>query len=113
VATGYQSDSAAMTQAVQAFDQAAQQTANTMKTLESELVSLLAAYKGQQATAFWNLHTELQNDMTAAAKELDTLSQLVNKSYHNYGTGDEQVAQSLKGLNGAVSQGGSILNRLS
>lgn len=113
MATGYQSDSAAMTQAVQAFDQAAQNTANTMKNLEGELVSLLAAYKGQQATAFWNLHTEVQSDMTAASKELDTLSQLVNKSWHNYGSGDEQVASSLKGLNGAVSQGGSILNRLS
>ena len=33
--------------------------------------------------------------MTAASKELDTMSTLVNQSFHNYGSGDAEVAQQL------------------
>lgn len=110
---GFQSDSAAMTKAVQGFDECAVGAARTMTELENELVSILSRYAGDQANAFWQLHTKLQEDMKAASRELDTMSQLVNQSYHNYGSGDAQVSDSLRTLTNQVDAGGGVLNRLS
>ena len=50
--------------------------------------------------------------MNLASRELDTMSQLVNQSQQNYGSGDSQSAQSIKTLSSSVSAGGSVLSRL-
>ncbi|MGA8117899.1 MAG: hypothetical protein WCA46_30040 [Actinocatenispora sp.] len=84
-----------------------------MTELENDLVSVLSRYAGNQANAFWQLHTKLQDDMKVASRELENMSNLVNQSFHNYGSGDESVSDSFKGLNGAVGAGGSVLSRLS
>ncbi|GAB2952878.1 WXG100 family type VII secretion target [Micromonospora sp. NPDC003197] len=109
---GFKSDAAAMTRAVSGFDEAATNAARTMTELESELVSVLSRYAGNQATAFWQLQNRLQESMRVAARELETMSGLVNQSFRNYDTGDWTVADSLKGLAGAVGEGSSVLNRL-
>ena len=109
---GFQSDSAAMTKAVQGFDECATGAARTMTELENELVSVLSKYAGDQANAFWQLHTKLQDDMKVASRELENMSNLVNQSFHNYGSGDTTVSDSFRKLDGAVGSGGTVLNRL-
>lgn len=109
--TGFQSDAAAMTQAIRGFEESASSVSQTMRSLEGDLTSILSTYSGAQAQAFWQLHTRLQQDMTAASRELDTMSNLVNASRANYNTGDETVASTLGGLGGGL--GGSVLGRLS
>lgn len=110
---GFQSDSTAMTKAVQGFDECATGAAKTMTELENDLVAVLSHYAGDQANAFWQLHSKLQEDMKVAARELDNMSQLVNQSFHNYGSGDSTVSDSFRNLNGAVNSGGAVLGRLS
>ena len=110
---GYLSDSQAMTRAVTGFEECAANAKKTMADLESELTSTLSSYAGDQATAFWQLHTQLQERMQTANQELDTMSNLVNSSFQNYGSGDSQVASSLKSLSGSVDAGGAVLGRLS
>jgi len=109
---GFQSDSAAMTRAVQGFEETANNARQTMASLEQELTSTLAQYKGDQATAFWGLHTKLQEDMTSASKELDTMSTLVNQSFHNYGSGDADVSSTFSTLGNQAGAGGAVLSRL-
>ncbi|KAA2266629.1 hypothetical protein F0L68_01605 [Solihabitans fulvus] len=101
-----------MTRAVQGFEECSANAKKTMSDLESELVSTLSRYAGDQATAFWQLHTQLQDKMTIASRELDTMSNLVNQSFHNYGTGDSTVAQSLTSLGNTVDAGGGVFGRL-
>jgi uncharacterized protein YukE len=110
---GYLSDSQAMTRAVTGFAECAANAKKTMADLESELVSTLSSYAGDQATAFWQLHTQLQDKMRQASTELDTMSNLVNNSFHNYGSGDATVASNLKSMAGSVDAGGAVLGRLS
>lgn len=109
---GFQSDSAAMTRAVQGFDECSTNAARTMTELENDLVSILSQYAGDQANAFWQLHTKLQEDMKVASRELENMSNLVNQSFHNYGSGDATVSDSFRKLDGAIGAGGSVLNRL-
>ncbi len=85
---GYLSDSQAMTRAVTGFAECAANAKKTMSDLESELTATLASYAGDQATAFWQLHLQLQDKMKQASNELDTMSSLVNNSFQNYGSGD-------------------------
>jgi uncharacterized protein YukE len=110
---GFNSESAAMTRAVQGFAECAANAKKTMSDLENDLTSTLAQYQGDQATAFWQLHTALQEKMQQASNELDTMSQLVNSSYSNYNSGDSQVSSSLKTLSSSVDAGGQVLGRLS
>jgi uncharacterized protein YukE len=102
-----------MTRAVTGFAECAANAKKTMADLESELMSTLSSYAGDQATAFWQLHTQLQDKMRQASTELDTMSNLVNNSFHNYGSGDATVASSIKSLAGSVDAGGAVLGRLS
>jgi uncharacterized protein YukE len=113
VSTGFQSDAQAMTRAVQGFEETSANAAKTMADLEGELVSTLSRYQGAQATAFWQLHTQLQSKMRAASQELETMSNLVNSSFQNYGSGDSDSATSFTALTGQVDAGGSVLGRLS
>jgi uncharacterized protein YukE len=83
-----------------------------MSDLEADLTQTLSSYAGDQAVAFWQLHTQLQDKMKAASNELDTMSNLVNNSFHNYGTGDANAASSIKTLAGTVDHGSSVLGRL-
>nr|MDT0661554.1 WXG100 family type VII secretion target [Micromonospora sp. DSM 115978] len=111
--TGYQSDAAAMVRAISGFNESAANLTQTMRALENELMGVLARYSGSQAQAFWQLHTRLQESMTAAGRELDTMSGLVGQSRDNYNTGDTEVASSLTTLASSAEGGGSILSRLS
>lgn len=110
---GYLSNAAAMTQAINAFEQSATDARQAMTNLENELTSLLAQYQGSQATAFWNLHTEIQNQMSTASREIDTMSTLVNQSFRNYNTGDTNAADTMRTLAGSASSTSGVLNRLS
>jgi len=109
---GYLSDSQAMTRAVTGFAECAANAKKAMADLENDLTSTLASYAGDQAVAFWQLHAQLQDKMKSASNELDTMSNLVNTSYQNYGSGDSTAASSLKTLSGTVDQGSSVLGRL-
>lgn len=111
---GYLSDSAAMQQAIQAFDQCAQDAQNAMKNLESELQSILSTsqYQGLQASAFWNLHSEIQTQMATANKEINTMSTLVNQSWKNYQSGDTQAADTMKQVASSANSTSSTLSRL-
>lgn len=108
---GFQADSAAMTRAVQGFEETATSAKSTMASLESELTEALRNYKGDQAVAFWDLQRRLQEKMTAAVKELDTMSQLVHTSHQNYGRGDADVHQSFQGV-GNTLEGSGVIPRL-
>ncbi|GAA1981475.1 WXG100 family type VII secretion target [Amycolatopsis minnesotensis] len=111
---GYQSDAAAMTRAVQGFEETASDAKTTMASLETELTETLRSYKGDQAIAFWDLQRALQEKMAAAVRELDTMSSLVNQSFHNYGSGDADVSHQLRQVSNLASDaGGSVLGRLS
>src|SRR5690349_13363265 len=105
---GFLSDAAAMAQAVQGFQECAANAKKTMSELENELTSTLAQYKGNQAIAFWNLHTELQEQMTVAGREIDVMSDLVNKSQQNYNSGDSQVSDTLRTLAGNAGNTSSV-----
>ncbi|HEY3607748.1 MAG TPA: hypothetical protein VGL06_09625 [Pseudonocardiaceae bacterium] len=109
---GFLSDSQAMTRAVTGFADCSANAKKAMADLETDLTSTLASYAGDQAVAFWQLHTQLQEKMKAASNELDTMSNLVNSSFHNYGTGDSNAASNLKTLAGTVDSGSSVLGRL-
>lgn len=109
---GYLSDAAAMTQAIQAFAECAANAKKAMSDLENELTSTLSQYKGDQAVAFWNLHTELQGQMTTASREIDTMSNLVNQSFKNYGSGDSNAASTLRTLASSASASSGVLGRL-
>ena len=106
------SDSQAMTRAVTGFAECAANAKKAMSDLEADLTQTLSSYAGDQAIAFWQLHTQLQEKMKAASNELDTMSNLVNTSYQNYGSGDSTAASSLKTLSGSVDSGSSVLGRL-
>jgi uncharacterized protein YukE len=101
-----------MTRAVTGFAECAANAKSTMTALENELTATLASYAGDQATAFWQLHMQLQDKMKQASTELDTMSNLVNNSFKNYGSGDSTVASNLKSLAGTVDAGGAVLGRL-
>ncbi|RJQ88126.1 WXG100 family type VII secretion target [Amycolatopsis panacis] len=107
---GFQSDSAAMTRAVQGFEETASSAKTTMASLESELAETLRNYKGDQAVAFWGLHSRLQEKMTDAVRELDTMSQLVHTSHTTYNTGDSDVHQSFQSVSHTAE--GSVIPRL-
>jgi WXG100 family type VII secretion target len=113
---GFQSDAAAMTRAVQAFDTSSQNVRQTMSSLESDLQSVVGAnsYQGAQAQAFWSLQQRLQEDMQVVQRELQNMSGLVHASQTNYSTGDEQAAQSLNSLSGQLGggAGGAVIGRL-
>jgi WXG100 family type VII secretion target len=110
---GFQSDAAAMTRAVQAFEDSSTQAKKAMSDLESTLTQATSKYQGSQAVAFQNLHARIQEDMQVATKELATMSELVNSSFRNYSAADESVAQTLQSVsNSAGSAGGSVLGRL-
>jgi len=109
---GYLSNAAAMTQAINAFAQCAAEAKQAMTNLENELTSTLAQYQGNQAVAFWNLHTEVQQQMNVASREIDTMSALVNQSFRNYNTGDTNAADSMRTLAGSASSTSSVLSRL-
>jgi uncharacterized protein YukE len=109
---GFLSNAAAMTQAVQGFEECAANAKKAMADLENELTSTLSQYQGDQAVAFWNLHTELQQQMTTASREIDVMSNLVNSSFRNYGSGDDQVSQTLRSLANSAGSSNSVLNRL-
>jgi uncharacterized protein YukE len=110
---GYLSDSAAMTQAIQAFDQCAQDAQQAMRNLEQELNSTLGNnYQGLQASAFWNLHTEIQQQMSTASKEIDTMSNLVSQAFKNYQSGDSQAADTMKQVASSANSTSSTLQRL-
>jgi uncharacterized phage infection (PIP) family protein YhgE len=109
---GFLSDAAAMTQAIQGFTECAANAKKTMSDLENELTSTLAQYQGSQAIAFWNLHTELQEQMTVASREIDVMSDLVNKSFQNYGAGDQQVSDTLRQVASSAGASNSVLSRL-
>jgi hypothetical protein len=109
---GFLSDAAAMTQAIQGFTECAVNAKKTMSDLENDLTSTLAQYQGSQAIAFWNLHTELQEQMTVASREIDVMSDLVNKSFQNYGAGDSQVSDTLRSLAGSAGNSNATLSRL-
>ena len=110
--SGYVSNTAAMTQAIQGFAECAQNAKKTMTDLENELTSTLAQYQGNQAIAFWNLHTELQEQMTVASREIDVMSDLVNKSFRNYNDGDTQVSDTLRQVASGAGSNSSVLSRL-
>ncbi|HKN98124.1 MAG TPA: type VII secretion target [Pseudonocardiaceae bacterium] len=101
-----------MTRAVTGFAECAANAKKTMADLENELTSTLSSYAGDQATAFWQLHTQLQERMETANQEIDTMSNLVNSSFQNYGSGDAQAASGIKSLAGSVDAGGAVLGRL-
>jgi len=109
---GFLSDAAAMQRAITGFAECASNARATMSAMESDLLSTLANYKGDQAVAFTNLHTALQDKMKAANTELDTMSELVNNSARNYNTGDQNAAQSIRNLGGQIDAGGAVLGRL-
>ncbi len=110
---GFKSDAAAMRQAIVGFEDASSNAHRTMAELENDLMSVLSRYTGKQATAFWQLHQRLQEDMKIASRELATMSNLVNESARNYDSGDTDAAQSLTVLSNQVGEGSSILSRLS
>jgi uncharacterized protein YukE len=110
---GFQSDAAAMTRAVQGFEDSSTQAKKAMSDLESTLTQATSKYQGSQAVAFANLHARIQEDMQVATKELATMSELVNSSFRNYTQADDTVAQTLQSVsNSAGSAGGSVLGRL-
>ena len=109
---GFLSDAQAMTRAVTGFAECAANAKSTMSQLESDLLSTLSQYKGDQAVAFFDLQTKLQEKMQQANRELDIMSQLVNDSFRNYNTGDTNAAQSIRTLAGSVDAGGAVLGRL-
>lgn len=110
---GYLSNAAAMTQAINAFEQCAAEAKQAMVNLENELTSTLAQYQGNQATAFWQLHTEIQQQMNTANQEIDVMSTLVNQSYRNYNTGDTNAADSMRAVANSASPTSAVLGRLS
>ena len=110
--SGYKIDAASMTRAIQGFSEAAANAKKTMSDLENELVSTLSSYAGDQATAFWQLHTQLQEKMQQASSELDQMSSLVNTSNTNYSSGDSQAQQSFRTVASSLNSGGAVLNRI-
>jgi WXG100 family type VII secretion target len=110
---GFTSDAAAMTRAITGFDESATNVRDSMRTLERDLQSTLASYRGAQAQAFWQLHRRLHEDMTLASRELDTMSRLVDSSRRNYDTSDAESASSMTSLASQVDGGGGVLGRLS
>jgi hypothetical protein len=111
---GYVSNAAAMTQAVNAFSQCAQNATQAMKNLQNTLTETLTqtTYQGDQATAFWNLNSEIQQQMTTASQQISIMSQLVNKSFQNYTSGDSQAQQTLQTLASSAGANSSALTRL-
>ena len=110
--SGYKIDAASMTRAVQGFSESAATAKKTMSDLENELVATLSSYAGDQATAFWQLHTQLQEKMQQASNELDQMSSLVNSSNSNYNSGDSQAQQSFRTVASNLNSGGAVLNRI-
>jgi uncharacterized protein YukE len=110
--SGFQSDTAAMTRAVQAFDDSSAHAKKAMGDLEGTLMQATARYEGSQAHAFHALHTRIQEDMQVAARELVTMSELVNSSFRNYSSADETVASTLHSVANSAGAGGQVIGRL-
>lgn len=111
---GYLSDATAGSKAVSGFEDASAQLKAAMTQMESTLRDTLARYQGDQAVAFWEVSSRIQEDMTVAERELQTMGDLVSKSFHNYAGGDANAAADLRTVGGNLnsSSGGSVLNRL-
>jgi WXG100 family type VII secretion target len=108
--SGFESDAAAMTRAVQGFETSSNNAKQAMSSLESELQQATARYQGSQAVAFKALHARIDEDMVKARQELVTMSELVNASFRNYSSADETVASSLQSV--ANAAGGHVSARL-
>jgi uncharacterized protein YukE len=110
---GFLSNTAAMKQAISAFEQCAQNARTAMTNLEQELQSTLNNnYQGLQAAAFWNLHGQIQQDMTTANKQIDTMSTLVNQAFTTYQSGDETAQESLRQVMNTATANSQTLSRL-
>ncbi len=102
----------AMATAIQGFSDASANAKKTMNDLENELTSTLSSYAGDQATAFWQLHTQLQEKMKQASTELDTMSSLINTANSNYNSGNDAAAQSFRQVASNLGSGGAAFNRI-
>ncbi len=99
-----------MARGVAGFQDSATEVRNAMNALEQELREQLSRYQGEQARAFWQVHNRVQESMTAAGRELDTMSGLVRTSATNYTAGDDEAASDIGGLEGEAAS--PIFNRL-
>ena len=110
---GFQSDAAAVTRAIQSFDQSSADARKTMADLEQDLTSSLGnQYQGNQAVAFWQLHQKLDEDMKIASQQLDVMRELVHQSHTNYNTGDSSATDAFTQVTNTANAGGSVLSRL-
>jgi WXG100 family type VII secretion target len=96
--------------AINAFNSTAQQAQSGLKTLQSELDSLMGQYKGDQATAYQQTHSALTEKIQQAANDLTALGTYVNKAKNQYTTGDTNQAQTYQQTTSAVNQ--LVLGRL-
>ncbi|MGO1052371.1 WXG100 family type VII secretion target [Crossiella sp. CA198] len=112
---GFEADAAAMTKAISGFHQSATATKSTMSGLQSDLGWALSnSYQGNQAAAFQQLHTTLQEKMAKATGALDRMSSLMTDVSRNYNTGDSNATDDINKVAGAAanSAAGSVFNRL-
>jgi uncharacterized protein YukE len=103
----YNVEQSAFTAAVSGFDSCSADLASTMSRLEGELAATLLdrrQYDGQQAGAFSNTHTAIQDCMRGASRELTTMASLIKSSFQKYDTGDWEVAGQIDSLNKLISQ---------
>ncbi|GAA2829857.1 WXG100 family type VII secretion target [Crossiella cryophila] len=112
---GFEADAAAMTKAISGFHQSATATKSTMSGLQSDLGWALSnSYQGNQAAAFQQLHTTLQDKMAKATGALDRMSSLMTDVSRNYNTGDSNATDDINKVASAAtnSAAGSVFNRL-
>lgn len=91
--------------AVQSFDQNAADIKAAMNRGYSECQGALSGYKGAQATAFWQLLSQIGTDMSNISQELDVQGQLVHAASTKYMSSDDQVASLYTGIGGSDGSG--------
>jgi uncharacterized protein YukE len=110
--SGFEIEATAQQQAITGFSQAAENAKSTMNALAQALQESLGQYKGAQATAFWQVHSTLNDQMATASQHLDTLSDLIDKTTKNYNSGDDAATQTYQSVANTAGQNSDLLNRL-
>jgi WXG100 family type VII secretion target len=91
--SGLNVETSAMQAAIKAFETCSENLESAMKQLQQQLSDQLNSqtYKGAQATAFNQVCTRIDDDLTKASSSLHDMSDTMTSVFSNYQRGDQEA----------------------
>lgn len=110
--SGLNVESSAMQAAIKAFETCSENLESAMKQLQQDLNSQLNSqtYKGAEATAFNQVCTAIDEQLTKASGSLNDMSTTMSSVFSNYQRGDSEAQAEFNKL-GAISNSASGISQ--